>query len=434
MADSLVLKGYRDVKKHAGSEMQIISPPRGGQKYPVKKWWSSKGTASYVPCAVFAVTYGVDTCYLALNVAEMSTLRVDHLDAFEFRFSIFTGTERAALFTDSWELIEHYLFPRISGGKVVTVTPPGAAAKPDGSAPVPDTTVDSVSVSGEFTVTAGDNKSYTATVVGDATPFSYSWSITGGAIDSGDGTDTAVVTWGGAGSGTITCLAGSTNANFDGNTQTDTRNVTIAAAPPPAEIDEVSVSGEQSPTVGTSHDYTAVPSGTTSDFTYTWTVGFGGTINSGDGTNQVNITWNSVRASTVTCEVGSTDETWNNVTQDDTLDVNISAAPPATGPVTAVTLVGDTTTQSSGSVSATATTSPNGIGLTVTYDSDGSNATNLAIAEAGSGYQEGDSFTVDGDTGVTGTISITTTTAVATETGPKAVDGYYPLYDLDSFC
>ena len=340
MADSLVLKGYRDVKKHAGSEMQIVSPPRGGQKYPVKKWWANKGTASYVPCAVFAVTYGVDTCYLALNVAEMSTLRVDHLDAFEFRFSIFTGAERAALFTDSWELIEHYLFPRISGGKVVTVTPPGAAAKPDGSAPVPDTTVDSVSIAGTFTVTEGDTESYVATVTGDATPFTYSWSITGGAIDSGNGTTTAVVTWGSAGSGTITCLAGSSNANFDGNRQTDTRNVTVAAAPPP---------------------------------------------------------------------------------------------PPATGPADSVTLTGAVTTEAAGSITGAATTSANGSGLTVDYDSDGAGtASNLAIAAAGDGYEEGDSFTVDGDTGVTGTVSLATTTAVATETGPKEVDGYYPLYDLEA--
>ena len=59
------------------------------------------------------------------------------------------------------------------------------------------------------------------------------------------------------------------------------------------------------------------------------------------------------------------------------------------------------------SIAASATTSNNGAGLTVTYDSDGSGvASNLAIAAAGNGYEEGDSFTVDGDTGVTGTVSI----------------------------
>ena len=147
-------------------------------------------------------------------------------------------------------------------------------------------------------------------MTGDATPYTYSWSITGGAIDSGNGTTTAVVTWGSAGSGSITCLAGSSNANFDGNRQTDTRNVTVAAAP-------------------------------------------------------------------------------------------------ATGPADSVTLTGAVTTEAAGSITGAATTSANGSGLTVDYDSDGAGtASNLAIAAAGNGYEEGDSFTVDGDTGVTGTVSL----------------------------
>ena len=264
----------------------------------------------------------------------------------------------------------------------------------------------------------------------------------------------------------------------------------------------MTVSGEESPVVGTQYTYRAVASGTTSDFTYSWTAGFGGTIDSGDGTDEVTITWNSIRVSSVTCEVGSTDGTWNNVTQDDTLDVTIGPAatnigsvtvsgnaapddgdtgveysvaiggnagnlayawtvdnsgtaagatneatfsvdwsgttastvsctvtstdagitdspqsgslsvtpvtpPPATGPADSVTLVGAVTIQGAGAVAATATTSDNGAGLTVTYESDGAGtASNLAIAAAGNGYEEGDTFTVDGDTGVTGTVSI----------------------------
>ena len=42
--------------------------------------------------------------------------------------------KRAALFTDSYELIEHYVFPAISGGKVMTVTPASAGDRP---APAP---------------------------------------------------------------------------------------------------------------------------------------------------------------------------------------------------------------------------------------------------------------------------------------------------------
>ncbi len=88
-------------------------------------------------------------------------------------------------------------------------------------------------------------------------------------------------------------------------------------------------------------------------------------------------------------------------------DFSASApTPPATGPAASVSLVGTTSTESDGSITATATTSSNGSGLTVTYDVTSNVASNLAIAVAGSGYQAGDSFTVAGDTGVTGTVAI----------------------------
>ncbi len=211
--------------------MQLLIPRRGGHTHQVREWWRPKGVnTTYATCSIFRVTTADGSVRLALNTGkfEGSEIRIMHDGSFNFTFSGINEIDRAALYTDDMQIIEHYIFPTISGGKIATVTPPGAADRPN-------------------------------------------------------------------------------------------------AGPPPTEIDEVSVSGEQSPVVGSSYDYTAVPSGTTSDFTYTWGVGVGGTINSGDGTNQVNITWNSIRVSTVTCEVGSTDETWNNVTQDDTLDVNIGA-------------------------------------------------------------------------------------------------------------
>ena len=83
-----------------------------------------------------------------------------------------------------------------------------------------------------------------------------------------------------------------------------------------------------------------------------------------------------------------------------------SPSPTPTGPASSVTLVGTTTTQSDGSITAQATTSNNGAGLTVTYDASGGVASNLAIGAAGADYEDGDSFTVDGDTGVTGTVAI----------------------------
>ena len=133
MSDSLVLKGLKDVRKHTGSEMLLMNPKRGGNSYPVKKWWALNASqTTYVGCSVFKVTQGANTVYLAVDTAEMSTIRIDSDAGFLFKFYSPKQCFRAALFTDGWELIEHYLFPSISGGKIVTVTPPGAGSRPGG--------------------------------------------------------------------------------------------------------------------------------------------------------------------------------------------------------------------------------------------------------------------------------------------------------------
>jgi len=131
MSDSLVLKGLKDVRKHTGSEMLLQRPPRGGDAYPVKKWWAKNaGGTTYVDCSVFKVTQGGNSVYLAIDTSEMSTIRIDSDTAFSFNFYILSQVQRAALFTTGWQLIEHYVFPKISGGKIMTVTPAGAASRP----------------------------------------------------------------------------------------------------------------------------------------------------------------------------------------------------------------------------------------------------------------------------------------------------------------
>ena len=313
MADSLVLKGVKDVRKHTGTEMQLVIPRRGGNTHQIKQWWRNGVNTPYCACTLFRVTTAVGTVYLALETgsSERATVKITHDGSFNFTFSHLSQLKRAALYNESRQLIEHYAFPAIVNGPIVKVTPPGAADRP-------------------------------------------------------------------------------------------------SAAPPAKVIDGVTVSGEEAPTVGVAYTYSAAASGTTSDFTYTWGLGGGETITSGDGTDEIEVTWSSSGNNGVTCVVGSTDENWDNVTQTDTLNVAIAAPPPpASGPADSVTLVDTATTQAAGSIAATATTSANGNGLTVTYDSDGTDASNLAIADPGDGYQEGDTFTVNGDT-VTGTVSIAT--------------------------
>ena len=147
MADSLVLTGVKDVKKHTGTEMLLTRPKRGGDTHSLKEWWKVGPNKCYVMCTVFDVTTAVGTVKLVLDSSAGTNVRIDHDGAFNFTFYGVNELSRAALFTDAYELIEHYVFPAISGGKVMTVTPssgadrPVAAAAPTSSpAPTPEPT------------------------------------------------------------------------------------------------------------------------------------------------------------------------------------------------------------------------------------------------------------------------------------------------------
>ena len=135
MADSLVLTGVKDVKKHTGTEMLLTRPKRGGDTHALKEWWKVGGKTCYVQCTVFDVTVGGNTCKLVLDSNMSTNVRIDHDGAFGFEFFGINEIRRGALFTAAYEIIEHYVFPVISGGKVMTVIPAGAAAKPGGAPP-----------------------------------------------------------------------------------------------------------------------------------------------------------------------------------------------------------------------------------------------------------------------------------------------------------
>ena len=127
MADSLVLTGTRQVTKHKGNEMLRLDYPRGGNTWHLKRWWVQGNGTVYVDCTVFKVTGGAGSGYLAIASSASTNLRIDHDGAFGFDFFYINEVERAALFTDKFELVEHYVFPTISGGKVMTVTPADGA-------------------------------------------------------------------------------------------------------------------------------------------------------------------------------------------------------------------------------------------------------------------------------------------------------------------
>jgi len=131
MSDSLVLTGVKDIKKHTGTEMVRITPKGGGDVFRVKRWWSSgSGSAIYTDVTMFNVTTGEGTVKLAVASNGSTDLRIDHDGSFNFEFYHFNNVQRAALYTDSLQLIEQYVFPSISGGKVMTVTYADSATRP----------------------------------------------------------------------------------------------------------------------------------------------------------------------------------------------------------------------------------------------------------------------------------------------------------------
>lgn len=132
---------------------------------------------------------------------------------------------RAALFTNTYELIEHYVFPNISGGKVMTVTPPGAASRP--TAPPPATSIGTVTVTGEAGPTDGTTETYSVAIDGDAGNLSYSWSVDqSGTVNGGATGATVDIDWSGTDASTVTCAVTSSDAGITDSPQSGNLSVT----------------------------------------------------------------------------------------------------------------------------------------------------------------------------------------------------------------
>jgi len=220
MSDSLVLTGVKDVRKHTGTEMLRLNPKGGGDTFQLKRWWVGAGVSTcYEPCTVFNVTTAVGTVKLALATkAEGSRVRIDHDGSFNFSFFGAGEISRACLFTDAFEVIEHYVFPSISGGKVMTVTPAGAASRPSAA---PAKTFTGVTLTGPSVSTDGDAETYSGSKTGTATDVSY-------AITSDDGADVVSgleVTFNGTGDRVLTLTGSSAEV---GTSKTDTLTVTVS--------------------------------------------------------------------------------------------------------------------------------------------------------------------------------------------------------------
>ena len=131
MADSLLLKGVKDVREHTGSEMVYMSNPRGGDTYKFPKWNNpSAGSKVNVDCTRFLVTNANGSCNLLIRQSgsERVVVRIAHDGSFGFTFTEVNDLKEAALFTDGWELIESYEFQPDPSAPVKVTT--GSGSKP----------------------------------------------------------------------------------------------------------------------------------------------------------------------------------------------------------------------------------------------------------------------------------------------------------------
>lgn len=206
MSDSLVLSGDSTVKKHIGSEMALTRSKRGGVTHQLKEWWRGNGASTcYGEFTVFNVTTEAGTVKLALGSSRGTNIRVDHDGSFNFVFYGITNIRRAALFTVDFQLIEHYVFPAISGGKTMVVTPANAASRPVLVSPT--TTIGKATIAGAESPNKGDTESYSVSISGDAGNLSYVWSVNKAGSIIGDNTGRSVeIDWIKNTTSTIMCV------------------------------------------------------------------------------------------------------------------------------------------------------------------------------------------------------------------------------------
>ena len=150
----------------------------------------------------------------------------------------------------------------------------------------------------------------------------YTWTVSaGGTITAGAGTNAITVTWNTVGAKTIT--VNYTNANGCAATTPASYAVTVNAGASPT------ITGTTSLCVNSGfYNYTTEPGMTA----YVWTVSAGGTITFGAGTNQIQVTWNTAGAQTVS--VNYTPSTGCPAAAPTVLPITVNGTPGAAGTIT----------------------------------------------------------------------------------------------------
>lgn len=144
----------------------------------------------------------------------------------------------------------------------------------------------SPSINGKTTVSKGENG--VMYNVPNLSGHTYTWTVTNGAIVSGQNTNQITVNWSNSAS------SGSVQVNevitVTGCLMTDIQNIVISNAPTPLIV------GNNSVCFGIVENYRTAPA---VDHTFIWTV-TGGSVTTGQGTNQISVNWDNPGAGSVT--------------------------------------------------------------------------------------------------------------------------------------
>ena len=135
MADSLILKGVKDVCNQTGSDFLLRRPKGGGDQWQIKRWWVNGGVSTlYASCTVFDIA-GMK---LVIDTNKSSRVKLTY-DGTDIKFFGVRDINHAALMTENFEVIEHYVMPKLAGGAVMIVTPADGADRPstEPEAPAP---------------------------------------------------------------------------------------------------------------------------------------------------------------------------------------------------------------------------------------------------------------------------------------------------------
>ena len=315
MSDSLVLKGVKDVSHHTGTEMRRLNPRTGGDTFQLKRWWVVGGKNTvYTDATVFDVTTGVGTVKLALATNMSTNIKILHDGQFVFTFGDHTNeVNQIGLFTDTFELIEYYVIPAQAGNPIVTVVPAGAAIRP--SAPVPLSFTTTSSISG--TAQVGETLVVTAAEyiggVGDITTNlllqtsvngTSNWNFLQGDPGAAPGSVSIYTIPQGQEDQYIRASYQVTDDNGLNTNNSTATNKIIAG---PTTIGTVNVTGDATPTDGSTEAYSAAITGDAGGLTYAWSVDASGTINGSTTGTTVYINWSGTSQSAVSCQVTSSD-------------------------------------------------------------------------------------------------------------------------------